>query len=81
MESQRVMTRGFNMSLHPRKCYTVRPADAIQRVRQSVCAKVTVIMLLLTAKKPIVMDALRKEMTFNQLHFVDCIFPDLKRQT
>jgi hypothetical protein len=52
-------------------------ADVILKTRQAVGPK-TMIMVFFTPKKCIVFDGLPRGGTFNQLYFINRIFPDLK---
>jgi hypothetical protein len=38
------------------------------------------IIIFFSGRKPIVLEILRKESKFNQLHFADCIFLNLKKE-
>jgi hypothetical protein len=60
------------------KMFTRSAVDAIPRRRQVAGAKATMITMLCTAKKLIVLDVLPKGSTFNQLYFINSIFPVLK---
>jgi hypothetical protein len=59
------------------KIFTRSAADVIPRTRHEVGAKETMITLFFTAKKLIVLDVLPRGSMLNQLHFANCIFPDL----
>jgi hypothetical protein len=52
--------------------------DIIPRTRQEVGAKKTLIKVFFTAKKPIVLAVFRRDSIFNQLYFINNIFPDFK---
>jgi hypothetical protein len=53
-------------------------ADVIPRTWREVSAKKTMIMAFFTAKKLNMFDVLPRGSTFNQLYFINDIFPDLK---
>jgi histone-lysine N-methyltransferase SETMAR len=59
------------------KMFARSAADVIPRMRQAVCAK-PMITVFFTEKKLIVFDVLPRGSTFNQRHFINHIFPDLK---
>jgi hypothetical protein len=60
------------------KMFTRSAADIIARTQQAVGAKQTMITVFFTIKKLIMFDVLPRHSTFNQLHFINKIFPDLK---
>jgi hypothetical protein len=53
-------------------------ANAIPGTRQAVGAKKIMITVCFTAKKLLMFDVLPEDSTFNQLYFINNIFPDLK---
>jgi hypothetical protein len=55
------------------------PTDVVPRTQQPIGTKQTMITILLTGRKPILLDILPKGSEFNQLYSVNYIFPDLKR--
>jgi hypothetical protein len=77
MASQQATSPGFNTSQYPRKCLPGRHQMSFRgHGRQG--AKKTMITVSFTAKKLIVLNVFPRGSTFNQLYFVNNIFPDLK---
>jgi histone-lysine N-methyltransferase SETMAR len=62
------------------KMFARSPRDVIPRTRQGIGVKKTMITVFFTGRKLIVLDILPKGSRFNQLYFVDYIFPDLERE-
>jgi hypothetical protein len=60
------------------KMFARSATDVIPRARQAVGAKKTMIAAFFTPKKLIVLDVLPRASTFNELYFINSIFPDLK---
>jgi hypothetical protein len=61
------------------KMFARSPADIIPRTRQAIGTKGNMIAIFFTRRKLIVLDILPQGSKFNQLYFVDYIFPDSKR--
>jgi hypothetical protein len=77
MALQQAASPGFNSPQHSRKCLLVRQ-QILFRPRGRQLARKTMIAAFFTAKKLIVFDVLPRGGTFNQLYFINGIFPDLK---
>jgi hypothetical protein len=77
MASQRATSPGFNTLWHPRKSLSVRQQMSFRRHGRQL-ARETMITVFFTAKKLIVLDVLPRGSTFNQLYFINYIFPDLE---
>jgi hypothetical protein len=60
------------------KTFASLAPNAIPRTRQAVGTKKPMIKAFFTAKKLITFDVLPRRNTFNQLYFINNIFPDLK---
>jgi hypothetical protein len=69
----------FQYSYPSSKTLARSPTYAIPRTRQAIRRKETMIMILFTGQKLILLDIFRKGSKFNQLYFIDYILPDLKR--
>jgi hypothetical protein len=55
------------------------PSEVILRTRQTIGVK-TMITIFFTARQLILLDVLPKRSRFNQRHFIDYVFPDLKTE-
>jgi hypothetical protein len=77
-------TRGqgerFQCSYLSSKMRAPSPTDIIPRTRQAIGKKKTMITSLFTGRKLTVLNILPKRSKFNQLYFVNYIFPDLEKQ-
>jgi hypothetical protein len=62
------------------KMFARSAEDVIPKTRQVVSAKKTIITVFFAAKKLIMFDVLPRGNIFNQLYFINCIFPDLKTE-
>jgi hypothetical protein len=62
------------------KMFPRSPTDGIPRTRHEIGTKQIMITIVFTQPKLIVLDILPTGSKFNQLYFVDYIFPDLKRK-
>jgi transposase len=54
------------------------PAEVVPRIRQGIDTKKTMVTIFFTWRELIVLDVLAKDSKFNQLYFIDYIFPALK---
>jgi hypothetical protein len=71
----------YSRSYPSSKMFARLPTDVILRTQQAIGTNQTLITLFFTGRKLIVLDLLPKGGKFNQLYFVDYIFPDLKWET
>jgi hypothetical protein len=77
MASQQATSLGFNTPWHLRKCLPVWQQILFRGHRRQLARK-AMITVFFTAKKLIVFNVLPRDSTFNQLYFINDIFPDLK---
>jgi hypothetical protein len=70
----------FQYSYPSSKIVARSPTDVIPRMQQAIGTKKTMITILFTGCKRIVLDILLKGSAFNQPYFANSILPDLKRE-
>jgi hypothetical protein len=67
----------FRYLLSCSKSFAQSPAEVVSRIRHGIDTKKTMITIFFTGCELIVLNVLPKGSKFNQLYFIDYIFPDL----